>query len=335
MKLPNGYGTVSLIDKKSKRRKPYAVKIHVGYTGEVGKRHADRKIIGYAKTRKEGYQMLAEYHDNPFDLDMNKVPFEHLYNKWFEYKRTTGISEVTLKKYTYYRKHYIPIENKPFIEITRTDLQDLIDNLSNHTAGYQDSIRNLYHQLHEYAKGNNIKVGSDISKFVNIKKAEQSTLHQPFTDDEIKMLWNNRNSIVDIILINIYTGLRPGEFFNISEVHEDYFITGSKTEAGKNRVVPLNNKIKEMFHKTIESNILKEIETEDKLYHRYKKEFKKLELDSHSPYDCRHTFATLMSNAKADEHCIKLIMGHKISDITKRVYTHKVIEQLIEEINKI
>ena len=71
------------------------------------------------------------------------------------------------------------------------------------------------------------------------------------------------------------------------------------------------------------------------LYHREKKELRKLGLGSHSPYDCRHTFATLMSRAQADDHCIKLIMGHRIDDITKRVYTHKVIEDLIMEVNKI
>ncbi|MBO5138376.1 MAG: tyrosine-type recombinase/integrase [Bacilli bacterium] len=332
MKNESGYGSVSLIYKKDKRRKPYRVQIHVGWTNE-GK--PLRKTIGYARTRSEGRQMLAEYHDKPFDLDMNNVSFKFLYDKWFEYKKTTGISEVTLKKYIYYRKHYNIIENKPFIEITRTDLQDIIDNINNHTAGYQDSIRNLYHQLYEYAKGNNIKVGADISKFVNIKKGQSSTLHQPFTDEELSLLWAHRNEIIDIILINIYTGLRPGEFFKISEIHDDYFVTGSKTESGKNRVIPLNNKIKDMFHEIMKSNILKEIATEDRLYHRYKRNLKNIGLDSHSPYDCRHTFATLMSNAKADEHCVKLIMGHKISDITKRVYTHKVIEQLIDEVNKI
>ncbi|MBO5138721.1 MAG: tyrosine-type recombinase/integrase [Bacilli bacterium] len=332
MKNESGYGSVSLICKKDKRRKPYRVQIHVGWTDE-GK--PLRKTIGYARTRSEGRQMLAEYHDKPFDLDMNNVSFKFLYDKWFEYKKTTGISEVTLKKYIYYRKHYNIIENKSFIEITRTDIQDIIDSISSHTAGYQDSIRNLYHQLYEYAKGNNIKVGADVSKFVNIKKSQPSTLHKPFTDEELSLLWANRNEIIDIILINIYTGLRPGEFFKISEIYDDYFVTGSKTEAGKNRVIPLNNKIKAVFHEMIRSNILKKITNEDRLYHYYKRNLKLLDINNHSPYDCRHTFATLMSNAKADEHCIKLIMGHKISDITKRVYTHKVIEQLIDEVNKI
>ena len=331
MRNPTSYGTVSLIDKKSKRRKPYRVQIHVGWTDE-GK--PIRKTIGYAKTRAEGRQILAEYHDKPFDTDMNNVTFKYLYDKWYEYKKTTGIVEVSLRKYTFIRKHYNPIENKTFIEITRSDIQEIIKNV-NAGAGYQDRIRNLYHQMYEFAKGNNIKVGSDISKFVNIDKYIESTLHQPFTDEEIGLLWKNRNEIIDLVLINIYTGIRPGELLKISEVHDDYFITGSKTEAGKNRVIPLHNKIKKIFHETLKNKTIDKISTEDKLYHYYKRNLKSIGIDNHSPYDCRHTFATLMARVNANDHCIKLIMGHRISDLTKRVYTHKVIDELIKEVNKI
>ena len=28
-------------------------------------------------------------------------------------------------------------------------------------------------------------------------------------------------------------------------------------------------------------------------------------------------------------------MGHTITDLTKRVYTHKMVEELVEEVNKI
>lgn len=330
MRNSNSYGSITLIDKKSKRRKPYRVQIHVDWTDD-GK--PIRKTIGYAKTRVEGRQLLAEYHDKPFDLDMNNVSFKFLYDKWYKYKQKTGIVGSSLKKYIYIRKYYDCIETKIFNEITREDIQRIIDN-SAVKGSYQGRIRNLYHQMYEYAKANNIKVGHDVSTLVIVKKEEESKLHQPFTDEEINKLWNNRNEFVDIILINIYTGCRPIELLKISEVHENYFITGSKTEAGKNRVIPLNNKIKNIFKETYNSKILTKFKSEDNYYQKFKKAMEKMNM-KHSPYDCRHTFATLMSNAKANDHCTKLIMGHKIEDLTKRIYTHKVIEDLIEEVNKI
>lgn len=46
--------------------------------------------------------------------------------------------------------------------------------------------------------------------------------------------------------------------------------------------------------------------------------------------------ASLMDDVGANDVCIKLIMGHSMkNDITKGTYTHKSIQQLIDEVNKI
>ena len=36
-----------------------------------------------------------------------------------------------------------------------------------------------------------------------------------------------------------------------------------------------------------------------------------------------------------DEYILKLIIGHSITDITEKTYTHRTMEQLQKEINKI
>ena len=56
---------------------------------------------------------------------------------------------------------------------------------------------------------------------------------------------------------------------------------------------------------------------------------------AHTPYDTRHTFATLAKLYSVDEFCRKRIMGHKSKDITDDVYTHTFKFKLFEEINKI
>ena len=38
---------------------------------------------------------------------------------------------------------------------------------------------------------------------------------------------------------------------------------------------------------------------------------------------------------EVDEYAIKYIIGHAINDLTERVYTHRTIEWLTSEINKI
>ena len=56
----------------------------------------------------------------------------------------------------------------------------------------------------------------------------------------------------------------------------------------------------------------------------------------HLPHDGRHSFASLMVSAGANDVCIKLIMGHSMkNDTTKGTYTHKTLEELLTEVNKI
>ena len=43
-----------------------------------------------------------------------------------------------------------------------------------------------------------------------------------------------------------------------------------------------------------------------------------------------------MDNAGANDVCIKLIMGHSMkNDTTKGTYTHKTLDELLTEVNKI
>lgn len=48
----------------------------------------------------------------------------------------------------------------------------------------------------------------------------------------------------------------------------------------------------------------------------------------HTTHDCRHTVATLLDNAGANETAKRRILGHAGGDITERVYTHKGLRQL-------
>ena len=61
MKLPNGYGSV--VKLSGKRRKPYQVRKTVGwhYDEVKDKQVQDMITIGYAATKAEALQMLAEY----------------------------------------------------------------------------------------------------------------------------------------------------------------------------------------------------------------------------------------------------------------------------------
>lgn len=74
--------------------------------------------------------------------------------------------------------------------------------------------------------------------------------------------------------------------------------------------------------------------TYDKYRRRFEKINKKLHF-THKPHDTRHTFVTQAKTAKVDEYILKNIIGHEINDITEKVYTHRTIEDMRQEMDKI
>lgn len=77
MRLPNGYGGIVNLGKT--RRRPYAARITSGWNDE-GK--AIYKYIGYFAKRTDALQALAEYNNNPYDIDSRSLTFQEVYNMW-------------------------------------------------------------------------------------------------------------------------------------------------------------------------------------------------------------------------------------------------------------
>ena len=89
MRLPNGYGSV--IKLSGKRRNPYLVRKTAGwhYDKEKDKQVQEYLIIGYAPTKADGLQMLADYNKNPFNISASKITFQELFEKWSKCKFPT------------------------------------------------------------------------------------------------------------------------------------------------------------------------------------------------------------------------------------------------------
>lgn len=94
----------------------------------------------------------------------------------------------------------------------------------------------------------------------NLSQQPDAPIHTRFTDKEIALLWEILWAInnVDIVLIYIYTGCRPVELLDIKseDVHLDerYMIGGVKTEAGKNRIIPIHKAIVPLVEYRLEQN---------------------------------------------------------------------------------
>ena len=114
---------------------------------------------------------------------------------------------------------------------------------------------------------------------------------------------------------------------------------GVKTVAGKNRVIPIHQKLLPIIKNHLSdgeflfqyernpSNLDPDGCVKTSFAKAWTKRMKALGLN-HTTHECRHTVRTKLDRADGNKVCIDLIMGHKTSDVGIRVYTHKTVEDL-------
>lgn len=333
-KLPNGQGSIKMLS--GNRRKPYAAYPPCkGFqlNGSPNTSHA----IGYYSTWHEAYTALCEYNKSPYDLsnptfaDVYKAYYENKYNGKKKYSKASEHTSV------FAFKNCATLHSRKFRELRRVDYQYVLDSCPLKHASLE-MILSLIKQMYTYAIGLDI-VDKDYSLGVKINIADDDEKGEPFTDNDIDLLWQNKSDLcVQTILILIYSGFRISAWKTMEvNFDEQYFKGGVKTAAGKNRFVPIHPGISEMVcNETLSMLSLPSYrnnfyKTLGRLGIANSKNGKK-----HTPHDCRHTFSWLCDKYKVDDLSKHLLMGHSLGgDVEKSVYGHRTEDELRNELNKI
>ena len=340
MRNPNGYG--SIIKLKGKRRKPFAVRVTTHWDDNGKQRY---KYLGYYKTQKEANQQLFYYNEHPYNIDVQSLTFSEVYEKW-KIEKFEMVGHSSQLGYIAAFKTCESLHQIRFVDLKSSNLQEIVGN-PEIKYGSKRKIKVLFNQLYAYAMKNDI-ISKDYSKYIDIGKNTEESTRKPFTNKEIERLWDllDENDWIDTILILIYTGFRIGELLEIknSDIDLENRIVkgGLKTEAGKDRLVPIHSKILELVKNRMDSNneyLIVNFKGEQMKYNNYYREkFEPImeELGmKHKPHDTRHTFATLLSNADANKTSVKKLIGHNSYTTTEKFYTHKDIEELRKAVEKI
>lgn len=368
-RLPNGFGQISEI-KGRNLRNPFRAMITIGKTSTGRPICKPLKPESYFPTYNDAYTALVEYNKNPYDLGP-AITAKELYEKWTaEYFKTIGESSQRGTEDAW--RYCTAVHDMRVMDIRARHIKGCMEEgiafvkgkEQHPTAAMKNKIKTLFNQMLDYALEYEIvdrnysrtfKLTDETVKEIQTVKKE----HIPFTKDEMELLWKHVDTKygLDVLLIQCYSGWRPQELglIELSDVDlsSGTFKGGIKTDAGENRIVPIHSKI--------QSLVLRKYKEAEKLgspylfnyidpdrrskdmkltYNRYNKMFGRIreELNlnpEHRPHDGRKHFVTKCKENGVDEYAIKYMVGHKISDITEKVYTKREFEWLKEEIEKI
>ena len=328
MRKPNGYGCIKKLS--GNRRRPYVFVISV---------NGKQKPIEYFASQVEAEIFQADYNKLHFrrTLPDHQITLSELYYRWLSAHTTnTSPSQSTLNSYANSFKHLCPLQYEYVQSLKYADYQKILDSMRKSGLSYSSlkKVRSLISLLEKYA----IKIeliNKSYAPLLSIGKNKSVRPHHPFSRQKINRLWTHHTDIgVDTVLILLYTGMRVGEMLNLQKsdvnLRKGYIrITKSKTISGI-RIIPIHYRILCLVTnrmKSVGSYLITDSDGKQFNYGRYcslwRSVMHKIRADNHTTYDCRHTVATLLDNAGANETAKRRILGHAGGDVTERVYTHK------------
>lgn len=329
MKHPNGYGTCAKLS--GNRRNPFVVRKTTGWDDRG---YPIYLTVGYYPTREAGLIALAQYNNDPYDVDATKLTLEALFEKWSEraFLKMSKSSAGSLKSAF---KHCRPLYAMKYRDIKSFHIQDCIDNCG---KGYstQWAIKNLWGHLDKFALEMDV-INKGYATLTTAAPIPE-TSKVPFTDEEVTALWAvSSEPWIDSVLVFLYSGWRISELLGLTR--EDVDLTagtmkgGVKTKAGKGRIVPIHSKVFELVKRRYDEGGKYLFQHNGKAvsnaqYYIFWKAIMEAHGMNHTPHECRHTFRSRLDSAGANRVAINKIMGHSGKDTGEQVYTHKTLEEL-------
>lgn len=305
------------------------------------------KCIGYFATVKEAQQALENYL-NEKRPDLYNATLSDIYKLWSE-KHFVTLTDSGRVGYTSAYTDLSDLSSRKMRELKTADFQRCIDTVAaKYSRSKCEKVRQLCSQLCKYAMQNDV-MDKNYASFLVLPKEEKKE-KQIFTAAERQKLWRySADKRVRFILFMIYTGFRIGEVSEITpervHLNEGYIIGGLKTEAGKNRLVPLPPSIPEItdFVRAwltgaqpspfgVPKNSLRQywfypalsdlgmIDPPVYNHKSRKNEYKDPRL---TPHAARHTFASLSAAAGMPPETLQKIIGHADYSTTADIYVHK------------
>lgn len=327
-----GSGTVYKL--KGNRAKPW-----VAYSGG---------LLGTYATAGEAVEALDRYNiDKPAMEELNST-FAGIYDQW---KKTAfqAIGEKSRDSYEQAFARAGALHGRKMRNLKAADFQEVIDGIvaEGKSRSLCEKQRLLFSQLCQYAMKQDL-INKNYAQLLVLpgrgdgKKRVISTEEQ--NEIRAKMQDPKYSDIAKIATVLCYTGMRINELLHMEkkDVHleERYMVGGEKTEAGRNRSIPIHKSIVPIIEEWMQSEtgwLLPSAAGTPRDDSKVRKEFQSLMracgIQGVTPHTCRHTAATNMVAAGIRPEIVKQILGHSDFSTTVNLYTHTSAADLVSGID--
>ena len=214
------------------------------------------------------------------------------------------------------------------MDLTVSQLQECINECEKGRSTLND-MRTVCSLVFKYAIVNRI-VNDNPAQHLYVNSKKKGT-RPAFTTEELEKIRKAVGSkpYADYVYFMCYTGFRPNEMLTLKKDAYDKahnsLTGGFKTEAGTNRIVPVNAKLAAILseRQAFESEYLfprpdGSLMT-DEHFRKYcfNPLMSTLGIEGKVPYSCRHTFANLLKNVRGSDKDKAALIGHSDASMTK------------------
>lgn len=295
-----------------------------------------RKKRGFA-TKNDALAYIPQLQQNLAVTDKG-IKFKDLYKKWMD-RHQEKVTKSTINCYKSAYKYFSLLYYVEIAKIRTEHMQKCIDECP-HGTRTKENMKALGTSLWRYAMQLDI-VDRNYAEYLYIKK-EESAGKIAFSKEQLDLMWANVEAVPNIkyILLLCYTGMRLSEMLGAMTANynreDGWFITGVKTDAGKDRTITISPKIRPFFEDWgTGKHLFTELSAKKFRNDIFYPALKAVDMDVldekgdhvYTPHCCRHTFATLMKNVDAPATDKQKLIGHSKFEMTAH-YTHTDLESL-------
>lgn len=329
-KRANGSGCVY------KRNNKYAA--YYTISNKAGKQQ--RKYKYGFNNKKEALEWIAKEKYAP-QAKKSKT-FSELYELYYN----GGMQKLSKDKQTHYRTAWKRLKEIENLQIDKAGIKNLQTVIDSEVCTYYPAkdMKDLLSNLYELAIAEQSCTTNLSSYLVLPELSEKESV--ALTEDEILLMWEDYehgHKTTGYYLIMTHSGMMPGEMRKLLPEHIDLknrIIHGCGIKTKKRKETPLG--IAKILIPVI-NDLLSEVGSnglfypysEDVFYADFKELKKRIGANPKiTPYSCRHTFATVLSEREISPETLKEAMRHTQYKTTER-YIHKSANNdVIEAVDK-